>query len=200
MFSKKMLKLVLLLTGLLVSHAFAGEEAKKEAPKVDAVKVKAEAKAVAKIEVKAEYPLDTCVVSGEKLGSMGDAIKYDHKGQEVQFCCKKCVSKFEAEPAKFLAKIDEAKLQKQLAAYPLETCVVSGEKLGAEGDKPVDYMHDGKLVRFCCKDCKKKFENDPAKYMATLDKAHEKAKAKVGEKVEKVKDAPKTDSHEGHNH
>jgi len=51
------------------------------------------------------YPLDVCIVSGEKLGSMGDPIVLVHQGQEVKLCCKSCKPDFEKEPAKFLAKL-----------------------------------------------------------------------------------------------
>lgn len=53
-----------------------------------------------------EYPLDACVVSGEKLGAMGDPIVITHEGREVRFCCAGCVPTFKAEPAKYLAKLD----------------------------------------------------------------------------------------------
>ena len=53
------------------------------------------------------YPLDVCIVSGEKLGSMGDPISLVHEGQEVKFCCKSCKPDFEKEPAKFLSKLSE---------------------------------------------------------------------------------------------
>ena len=33
------------------------------------------------------YPIDTCIVSGKKLGEMGDAVIINHKGREVRFCC-----------------------------------------------------------------------------------------------------------------
>ncbi len=33
-----------------------------------------------------KYPLETCVVSGEKLGSMGDAYVFKYKGREVKLC------------------------------------------------------------------------------------------------------------------
>jgi hypothetical protein len=60
-------------------------------------------------------------------------------------------------------------------AYPLTTCVVSGETLGQMGP-PVDYVHkeDGKpdrLVKFCCKMCISSFKKNPAKYLAVLDAA-----------------------------
>lgn len=52
------------------------------------------------------YPKDTCLVSGNKLGSMGDPVTRVHQGQEVKFCCKPCVAKFEKNPAKYLAKLN----------------------------------------------------------------------------------------------
>jgi YHS domain-containing protein len=52
-----------------------------------------------------EYPLTTCVVSGETLGAMGAAVEYDHEGTTVKFCCKSCIPEFEASPEKFLAKL-----------------------------------------------------------------------------------------------
>jgi len=51
------------------------------------------------------WPLKTCPVSGEELGSMGEPPVLVHNGQEVKFCCKSCIPKFEADPDKFLAKL-----------------------------------------------------------------------------------------------
>ena len=51
------------------------------------------------------YPKDTCIVTGNKLGSMGDPITMVHEGQEVKFCCKPCVAKFKANPDKYLSKL-----------------------------------------------------------------------------------------------
>lgn len=61
-----------------------------------------------KKEEKKEYPLKTCVVSDEKLGSMGKPYVIKHEGREVQFCCKSCEKDFKKDPAKYLKKIDEA--------------------------------------------------------------------------------------------
>ena len=52
------------------------------------------------------YPLDVCIVSGEKLGSMGDPVVVVQDGQEIKFCCDKCPPKFEADPAKYLSKLE----------------------------------------------------------------------------------------------
>ena len=59
--------------------------------------------------------------------------------------------------------------------YPLDKCVVSDEKLGEMG-KPVEYVHEGREIKFCCKDCIKDFKKDPAKYVKKLEEAEAKAK------------------------
>lgn len=51
------------------------------------------------------YPLDVCIVSDEKLGSMGAPYVTVHEGQEIKFCCKSCLPDFEKEPAKYLSKL-----------------------------------------------------------------------------------------------
>jgi len=51
------------------------------------------------------YPLDVCVVSGEKLGSMGEPVRLVHQGQEIKLCCKDCVKEFEANPEEYMLKI-----------------------------------------------------------------------------------------------
>lgn len=53
----------------------------------------------------ADYPLTTCVVSDEELGSMGEPIVKEHNGKTVKFCCKSCLPKFDADPEKYMAKI-----------------------------------------------------------------------------------------------
>lgn len=51
------------------------------------------------------YPKNTCIVSGNTLGSMGPVITQVHNGQEIKFCCKPCINKFAADPAKYLSKL-----------------------------------------------------------------------------------------------
>jgi len=51
------------------------------------------------------YPLTTCVVTGEKLGSHGDPHVIQHEGTTVKFCCEPCVDDFNKDPAKYLAKL-----------------------------------------------------------------------------------------------
>jgi len=115
------------------------------------------------------YPLDTCIVSGEKLGEMGKAYVFAQAGQEVKLCCKDCLKKFDADPAKYMKTIAEAKV------YPLDTCVVSGEKLGEMG-KAYVFAHDGHVVKLCCQSCQKDFKQDPKKYIKKIEEAEKKAK------------------------
>ena len=51
------------------------------------------------------YPLKTCIVTDNDLGSMGDEQRIVHQGQEIKFCCTPCIGKFQKNPEKFLAKI-----------------------------------------------------------------------------------------------
>lgn len=51
------------------------------------------------------YPLKVCLVSGEELGKMGKIPSLVHNGQEIKFCCEDCIKDFNADPAKFVAKL-----------------------------------------------------------------------------------------------
>ncbi len=53
-------------------------------------------------------------------------------------------------------------------AYPLTTCIVSGEALDSMG-KPIVLVQDGQEVKLCCKGCIKKFNKDPAGYVAKIN-------------------------------
>jgi hypothetical protein len=55
-----------------------------------------------------KYPLDTCIVSGEKLDSMGEPYVFKHDGKEVKLCCKSCLKDFNKEPDKYMKKLEEA--------------------------------------------------------------------------------------------
>ncbi len=53
----------------------------------------------------APYPLKTCIVTDNKLGSMGDERSFTHEGRVIKVCCKPCIAKFKKNPAKYLAKL-----------------------------------------------------------------------------------------------
>lgn len=115
------------------------------------------------------YPLDICIVSGEKLGSMGNPVVKMYDGREVRFCCAACVGKFEANQDDYLGQIDEKIVERQLMHYPIDTCIVAGGKLGSMGD-PINLVYNNRLVRFCCDGCEPAFKENPEKYVGALDK------------------------------
>jgi YHS domain-containing protein len=63
---------------------------------------------------------------------------------------------------------DHGKEEKKAKPYTLSTCIVSGDKLGEMG-KPVVFEYKGQEIKLCCKDCRKDFDKDPAKYLKKLE-------------------------------
>ena len=112
----KILVLISACTALTLGAVFVRAHEGQDHGSAPADKAKTEAGTNAEwlAKAKAEYPLTTCVVSGDKLGGdMGEAIDYVHKGDGkpdrlVRFCCKDCIGDFKKEPAKYLKMIDEA--------------------------------------------------------------------------------------------
>ncbi len=73
----------------------------------------------------ADYPVDYCVVSGDKLedGDMGAPINHTYKQEGkpdrlVRLCCKDCVREFNKDPEKFLKMIDDASAAKAKGEKP----------------------------------------------------------------------------------
>ena len=56
--------------------------------------------------------------------------------------------------------------------YPLTTCPITGEKLGAMGE-PVVKLYEGREVRFCCKSCPPPQRSRTSSCMATASFAWE---------------------------
>ncbi len=78
------------------------------------------------------------------------------------------------QPASQSAPAQDPIVAQQLPSYPLETCPVSHEPLDSMG-QPLDYVHEGRLVRFCCKSCVKEFKKDPASILKLIDEGVVKA-------------------------
>ena len=55
------------------------------------------------------YPLQTCLVSDEKLDGHGEPFVFVHNGQQIKMCCEDCMAEFKKDPDKYLAKLQEAK-------------------------------------------------------------------------------------------
>jgi YHS domain-containing protein len=158
--------------GLAGDHSHEGHSPGGDEPTAAAQPVAEPRDEVALLVAKqrASYPLTVCPVSGEELGSMGDPIDFLHEGRLVRFCCGTCEEQFTKNPAKVLAEIDAAVVETQRDAYALETCPISGMKLGGMGE-PYDHVHGTRLVRFCCGSCRPKFDEDPEAAMAKVDAA-----------------------------
>jgi hypothetical protein len=64
--------------------------------------------------------------------------------------------------------------------YPLDYCVVSGDKLGGDMGPPVTFIYSNSVVnqeiKFCCADCKPDFLKHPDKYMKIIKAAEAKQK------------------------
>ena len=52
-----------------------------------------------------DHGVNFTTLTDEVLGSMGKIITKVYDGQEIKFCCKACIKKFEADKAKYLAKL-----------------------------------------------------------------------------------------------
>ncbi|MFT7541172.1 MAG: hypothetical protein ACI9K5_002139 [Gammaproteobacteria bacterium] len=120
------------------------------------------------------YPLETCPVSGEELGGMGEPINVITGTRLVRLCCKGCVKGHKKDSSKAMAKLDAAYIAAQLKHYPATTCLISGEELGGMGE-PIDLLYGNTLVRLCCKGCVKGFWKNPQEHMAALHAQGKKA-------------------------
>lgn len=65
---------------------------------------------------------------------------------------------------------EKAKAEALIPAYPLKTCLVSGDELGGMGET-VNALYGDRLIRFCCKGCVKSFNKNPSKFLPKLDAA-----------------------------
>ena len=77
--------------------------------------------------------------------------------------------------APFASLAADAKTEAKPKPDHLTTCPVSGDKLGEMG-KPFVFEYKGQEVKLCCKDCKAKFDKEPAKYIKKIEEADAKAK------------------------
>jgi hypothetical protein len=66
--------------------------------------------------------------------------------------------------------VNAAIVERQLASYPLTTCVVADDPLDAMGE-PVNVVVKNRLFRLCCESCQMDITADPAKFFGKLDAA-----------------------------
>jgi len=141
----------------------------------------------------ADYPLDTCPNSGEKLDAKAKTFVVGTK--MIKTCCDDCKKEILADPSKAMAKLDAAYIAKQEKSYPLTKCPISDEDIG---DKPVKLLYGTTLVEFCCKDCVKDFNKEPKVALAKIAAARS---AKPAAPAQKAGDGDKAGGeapHGGH--
>mgnify|MGYP003625555365 CR=1 FL=1 len=91
----------------------AASESKQEA---ELIKVSDETDAAWLAHARADYPLNSCMVSGDEFdgGPMGQPIDFIYRqpGKDdrlIRMCCKDCIRDFRKDPEKYLKEIDAAK-------------------------------------------------------------------------------------------
>lgn len=114
------------------------------------------------------YPLDICIVTGMKLGSMGDPIVLLHEGREIRLCCAGCINKFKTEADNYLEKIDGKIIEQQSEDYPLTTCPMCGQEIHPEGEV-TNHVAFNRLIKFDQPACENHFAEDPAEFLKKVD-------------------------------
>ena len=143
-----------------------------------------------------------CPVMDESLGSMGQPIKVMVGDKPIFLCCKGCIKKIKAEPAKYLAMVSDKTPPGQASAksaafvpagsekvrdgvFKVSTAdapFIAAQKRCPVMDEPLDAMGgpykvnaSGKAIYICCPGCAKKIVADPKKYLDILTKQGVKA-------------------------
>jgi YHS domain-containing protein len=130
-----------------------------------------------------------CPVMDEPLDSMGQPVKLLVGGKPLFLCCKGCVRKVQAEPAKYLAMVYEEtnvtvpKGTEQVRdgvfkVTDADKTSIAVQKKCPVMDEPLDAMGGaykanaaGKAIYICCPGCAKKIAAEPDKYLTVL-KSH----------------------------
>lgn len=115
------------------------------------------------------YPLTTSLVTAKALPAKPFEFVYGNR--LVRLGAESEKAEFLKDPKKYLAALNQAVVERQGAHYALKNCLVSNDELGGDMGKPVDFVVGGRLIRLCCKDCKKDVEADPVKFIALVDAA-----------------------------
>jgi YHS domain-containing protein len=86
----------------------------------------------------------------------------------VFFCCKDCIAKYKAEPAKFAGAVTAQRAILTQRPIVQVKCPVSGDP----PDPKITLEKDGQKVAFCSEECRKKYAAEPGKYASALANAY----------------------------
>lgn len=128
-----------------------------------------------------------CPVMDEPLGGMGTPIKVMVGDKPIYLCCKGCIKKIQAEPAKYLAMVYGSGNQASVPAgteqvregifkvVAADAPFIAAQKNCPVMDEPLDAMGGpykvnaaGKAIYICCPGCAKKIAAEPQKWLAVL--------------------------------
>ena len=113
-------------------------------------------------------------------------------GEKVYFCCKGCINKYQANPAKYASALANS--------YTYQTkCPVMGEDIDPQAFSTAG---KGKRFYFCCKGCDKKFFRDPERYLPNLVAQGFSINTRdmIQQSSKKTGHADDTGTHDGHDH
>ncbi|MEC7233277.1 MAG: hypothetical protein VXW31_10070, partial [Planctomycetota bacterium] len=117
------------------------------------------------------YPSGKCLVAGKSLTKGGKDAGVDVMvgNRLFRVCCRRCVAKVKADPAKYAAQLDAMVLEQAEKAYAMESCVVNPKrKLDAKSKTAVIA---GRAVKTCCSGCMRKVRSKPMSYIPAIDAA-----------------------------
>lgn len=114
------------------------------------------------------YPIDTSVVSSKKLPEK--PVDWVFNNRLIRLGDESEKAEFQKDPAKYIAALDKAVIEKQSKDYPLKKCPVMNDALDSRTGSQ-DVVLAGRLIRVCCDPCVLMMRNDPSKYIAIVDEA-----------------------------
>ncbi len=88
-------------------HDHSGDVAGKVADSAGAELTVIENPTAAQLAAAKPYLLETCIVSDEELGDMGEPVVLIVGNQQVKLCCDSCLSDLKKDSAKLLAKLSK---------------------------------------------------------------------------------------------
>ncbi len=89
------------------------DHAGMEQMRMEPVSVSTDADQAAETAPLEEVGNPLCPVSGEKVGEMGEAVKYEYNGKVYNLCCPMCKKDFAKDPEKFSKKAEEQMIEEQ---------------------------------------------------------------------------------------
>ena len=122
------------------------------------------------IEAQRPFASAACAVKRDAGAAGVDAMSELVVGNRlIPVCSAECRERAESAPAEVLRELDAATITRLGAAYPLTTCVVTGNAL--KDGEAVDVVMHHRLLRVCCPDCVPTLRENPHAALAQVDAA-----------------------------